>query len=398
MPKRVGFLYERLLDKDFLKSCVKASLAKKKKSRRDVRKVTRDIDGTVDRMYRIFADYDYTPTEPKIKVILDKCSQKERELAIQPFNHDGVILAAITEVLKPVIMRGMHHWSCSSVKGRGAKRMLAYNKMVVQQKAKNTKYVAELDVKKYYPSVPLKLVIKALERKIKDQKFLLLVAVAATAYQPGFKYALEHGLTAYDVVGDKVGLYIGMILSQWLGNFHFEPLDRYILTLDGVMYESRNMDNIIIAGRNKRKMHRAIEDIRLFMSRELGVTLKDDWQVFKMYTDKTYTDDNGDKKVKRSRRVATVGFRISRDRITTSKRNFLRFTRQCRRAMKKIEKGMKIPVKMAQGIVSRMGQLKHCTDSYQAYVKYLFPIGIGKLKKIISEDAKRHNALLKGAV
>lgn len=397
MPKRVGFLYERLLDKDFLKSCVKVSLTKKKKKRRDVHKVVRDIDGTVDRMYRIFAAYDYTPTEPKIKVILDKCSQKERELAIQPFNHDGVILAAITEVLKPVIMRGMHHWSCSSVKGRGAKRMLAYNTRVVQQKAKNSKYVAELDVKKYYPSVPLKNVIAALERKIKDKKFLLLIAVAATAYQPGLKYAMDHNLTAYDVVGDKVGLHIGMILSQWLGNYYMEQLDRFILTLDGVMYESRNMDNIIIAGRNKRKLHRAVEEIRSFMDRELGLVLKGDWQVYKMYTDKDHYDD-GKKKTKRSRKLATVGFRISRDRIMTSKRNFLRFTRQCRRAMKKINKGLRIPVKMAQGIISRMGQLKHCTDSFHAYVKYLFPIGIGKLKKIISEDAKRRNALMKGMV
>ena len=66
--------------------------------------------------------------------------------------------------------------------------------------------------------------------------------------------------------------------------------------------------------------------------------------------------------------------------------------------MKKIQKGLKIPVKMAQGIISRMGQLKHCSDSFNAYVKYLFPIGIGKLKKIISEDAKRRNALMKGMV
>ena len=52
---------------------------------------------------------------------------------------------------------------------------------------------------------------------------------------------------------------------------------------------------------------------------------------------------------------------------------------------------------MAQGIISRIGQLKHCTDSFHAYEKYVFPIGIGKLKKIISNDAKRRNALLKGA-
>ena len=385
MPKRVGFLYDQLLDKLFLKSVVKETLKNKKKDRRDVRVVYQDPDATVDYMYDIFLHDNYTPTPPRIKVIYDKCSNKERELAIQPFNHDGVILAAITEVLKPVIMRGMHFWSCSSVKGRGAKRMLSYNTRVAQKKARNSKYIAELDVKKYYPSVPLKNVIAALERKIKDKKFLLLIAVAASCYPKGMKYAVEHNLSPYDVVGDKVGLHIGMILSQWLGNFYLESLDRYILSLDGVMYESRNMDNIIIAGRNRRKMHKAVDAIRAYMNDVLGLTLKDDWQVYKMH--------NG----KRSRKIATVGFRISRDRITISKRNFLRFARQCRRAMKKLDKGLSIPAKMARGIISRMGQLKHCTDSFHAYEKYLFPIGIGKLKKIISNDDKRRNALMKGA-
>lgn len=396
MPKRVGFLCEQLLDKPFLKGVVKRSLEKKDKKRRDVRKVKNDVDGTVDFLYDTFLYDNYTPSPPKIKVIYDKCSKKERELAIQPVNHDGVILAAITEVLKPVVMRGMHFWSCSSVKGRGAKRMLAYNVRVSQKKARNSKYFAELDIKKYYPSVPLKNVIAALERKIKDQKFLLLVAVAVSCYPQGMKYALEHNLSPYDVVGDKVGLHIGMILSQWLGNYYLEDLDRYILNLDGVYYESRNMDNIIIAGRNKRKLHRAVDAISTYMTQVLGVTLKNDWQVFKVYQDKHYTQ-NGKEKVKRSRRIATVGFRISRDRITICKKNFLRLIRQCRRAMKKIRQGLGIPVKMAQGIISRIGQLKHCTDSYHAYKKYVYPIGIGKLKKIISNDAKRRNALLKGA-
>lgn len=78
------------------------------------------------------------------------------------------------------------------------------------------------------------------------------------------------------------------------------------------------------------------------------------------------------------------------------KKNFLRLTRQCNRAKKKLQQGKSIPVKMAQGIVSRMGFLKHCTDSFYAYEKHIYPIGISKLKNIIRADAKRRNAMLKG--
>ena len=396
MPKREGFLYDSLVDKAFLKKCVKQSLSKKKKKRRDVKKVVCDIDGTVDMMYNTFANDDYTPTPPYTCPIIDRCSGKDRELCIQPYNYDGVINTAIVEVLKPIILRGMHHWSCSSVKGRGGQRMLDYNQRVAHKKAKNSKYIAELDIKQYYPSVPLRNVIKALERKIKDKKFLLLVAVSMSCYEPGMKYAVEHGLSAYDVVGDKVGLNIGMLLSQWTGNYYLEPLDRFILTLDGVMYESRNMDNIIIAGRNKRKLHRAVEAIQQFLHDELGLELKDDWQVFKLYRDKRYTDKTGTPKIKRSRKISTVGYLIGRDRVMMRQKNFLRMVRQCNRAKKKKQQGKSIPVKMAQGIISRMGFLKHCTDSFHAREKYIYPLGVSKLKKIISADAKRRNAMLKG--
>lgn len=189
MPKREGFLYDSLVDKAFLKKCVKQSLSKKNKKRQDVKIVVNDVDGTVDMMNDTFANDNYTPTPPYICPIIDRCSGKDRELCIQPYNYDGVINTAIVEVLKPIVLRGMHHWSCSSVKGRGGQRMLDYNRRVAHKKAKNSKYIAELDIKQYYPSVPLKNVIKALERKIKDKKFLLLVAVSMSCYELGMKYS-----------------------------------------------------------------------------------------------------------------------------------------------------------------------------------------------------------------
>ena len=396
MPKREGFLYDSLVDKAFLKKCVKQSLSKKKKKRRDVKIVANDIEGTVDMLYNTFKNYDYTPTPPKVKPIIDRCSGKERILYIQPYNYDGIINFCITEAMKPLIMRGMHHWSCSSVKGRGGQRMLDYNTRVAHKKAKNSKYIAEMDVKKYYPSVPLKSVIQAFERKCKDRLFLLIVAVSIACFEKGFRYAVEHNMSPYDVVGDKVGLMVGVITSQWLGNFYFESCDRCILSLDGVWYESRNMDNIIIAGRNKRKLHRAVEAIQPFLHDELGLELKDDWQVFKLYRDKKYTDKTGTVKTKRSRKISTVGYLIGRDRVMMRQKNFLRMVRQCNRAKKKIRQGKTIPVKMAQGIISRMGFLKHCTDSFHAREKYIYPLGVSKLKKIIRTDAKRRNAMLKG--
>jgi len=384
MPKRVGFLYDKLLDKEFIKKCIIKG-AKKKSKRWDVAFVKADIDFYVDKMYNIVKNHDYTPTQPKIKTINDISSQKVREIAVQPFFPDGVMQQMIVAAMQDVLMRGMHHWSCASIPDRGGKHALKIAKRAVQKRRKNSKYIAELDIKKFYPSTPQRGVIKALERKIKDKDFLQLIAVTISCYPEGLRYAYDLGMPADVIVGDKVGLCIGFYVNQWLENYYLESLDTFALQQDGVSFEYRYMDNIQMFGRNKKKLHKAVRAINEYLQREKGVKLKENWQVYKM-TDK-----------ERSRKLSTVGYRVGRNYTIVRKRNFLRFTRQCRRAKKLKSQRKPIPVSMAQGLISRAGQYKWC-NGRKVLEKYFFPIGVRRLKNIIREDARRRNALQKGAV
>ncbi len=374
MPKRVGFLYERMLDKQFIKLCILLGVEDKNKSRPDVRAALADIDITVDRIYDVLAKYSYTPNQPKTKRIHDNSSGKIRDIAVQPFDYDGIIQLCAVGVLIPLIMRGMHKWCCASVPDRGGRLMLSANKRIVQRHRKNSKYVAVIDIKKFYPSIPLKRLIAALERKIKDKKFLVFLAVIMTCYERGLKYALDHSLSPYDIAGDRVGLYIGFVTSQWEGNYYLEPLDRFILSLDGVKAETRYMDNIYIYASNKRKLHRALDAIRVFLDAELGLRIKEDWQIFPIDV----------------RPVSTVGFRIYRDHVDIKPQNFLRIKRQSGRIQKKINNHIPIPPQQAASFLGKTACLKFC-DSQKVKEKYVYPIGINRLKKIISDDAKRKN-------
>lgn len=374
MPKRVGFLYEQMLDKQFIKLCILRGIENKSKDRPDVKIVIENIDAAVEIIYLVLANYNYTPTPPYTVRINDNSSGKPRDIAIQPFDYDGIIHLCEAGVLIPVIMRGMHKWCCASVPTRGGKYMLDRNKEIVQRHPKNSKYVAVIDVKKFYPSIPQKRLIAALERKIKDKKFILLLAVTMACYEPGLKYAIEHNLSPYDIVGDKIGLHIGFVTSQWEGNYYLEPLDRFILSLDGVKAETRYMDNIYIYASNKRKLHRALDAIRVFLDAELGLRIKEDWQIFPI-------DD---------RPVSTVGFRIYRDHVDIKPQNFLRIKRQSGRIQKKINNHIPIPPQQAASFLGKTACLKFC-DSQKVKEKYVYPIGINRLKKIISDDAKRKN-------
>ncbi|WP_409969630.1 hypothetical protein RFF05_06890 [Bengtsoniella intestinalis] len=168
------------------------------------------------------------------------------------------------------------------------------------------------------------------------------------------------------------GLAIGYYICQWLANYFLEPLDHYIMSLPGVKYMTRYMDNITIFGPNKKKLHKARKLIAIFMQEHLGLTMKKNWQVYPTA----------------KRMVNAVGFRYSRTHTILRKRNFLRLTRQCRRVEKKIKAGTRISYRQAAGLLSRIGQLRHC-DSHKIRVKYIDPIGVKTLKEVVRYESKR---------
>ena len=128
-----------------------------------------------------------------------RAAEKHRKIKMVPFWPDGVIQWMLVTAMKPVLMRGMHPWSCASIPGRGGKRIHKKIRGALRNDPKGTKYAAELDVAQYYPSISGKRLIWALARKIKDKRFLR---------------------TVYSIIEScGGGLAIGYYICQWLANF-----------------------------------------------------------------------------------------------------------------------------------------------------------------------------------
>lgn len=351
MPKRLGYLYDKMLDRDFIRNVI-LKAADGRHGRKDIARVLADLDNHVDQMYRLLSEDRFVPSVPKEREIYDESSQKKRLIKTVPFWPDAVVHWLTVEAMKPVLMRGMYHWSCASIPGRGIKRAHDHIKSILRNDPNGTKYAAELDVAQYYPNISPKKLIWALARKIKDKRFLRLL------------YSIIESCGG--------GLAIGYYICQWLANYFLEPLDTYILTLPGVKYMVRYMDNFTLFGPNKKQLHKARKLIAEFMRKELGLQLKSNWQIYPV-----------DKRM-----VSAVGYRFSRTHIILRKRNFLRFTRQCRRAKKRLDGGKKIAFKQASGLLSRIGQLRHC-NSQKIREKYVDPIGIKNLKEVVRNESKR---------
>lgn len=351
MPKRVGYLYDKMVDRDFIRSVIQEA-AKGRRNRRDIARVLADLDGYVEKTYELVATESFVPSAPKVREIYDESSEKFRKIKMVPFWPDGVIQWMLVTAMKPVLMRGMHPWSCASIPGRGGKRIHKKIRGALRNDPKGTKYAAELDVAQYYPSISGKRLIWALARKIKDKRFLR---------------------TVYSIIEScGGGLAIGYYICQWLANFYLESLDQYIMTLPGVKYMTRYMDNITLLGPNKKQLHKARKLIAAFMQQRLGLSMKANWQIYPTA----------------KRMVSAVGYRFSRTHVILRKRNFLRFTRQCRRVKKRLDAGKPIMFAQASGLLSRAGQLKHC-NSHTIWVKYIDPIGVKHLKEVVRNESKR---------
>lgn len=325
-----------------------------KRRRRDVKAVLADVDGYTEKVYKLLITGTYVPTKPKIKRIKDVSSGKDREISIVPYYPDGIMHQLVVGAMKRVIMRGMYRWSCASIPGRGNKCAADYVKRALKKDRKGTKYCAKMDIYHFYPSIRTDVMMSALRRKIKDKRFLKLIEDIISSNGEG-------------------GFAIGFYTNQWLANFLLEPLDHLITTLSGVKYYVRNADDIVIMGPSKKKLHRAVRAIGEYL-KGMRLKLKKNWQVFPV-------DARG---------IDFVGYRFYHTHTTMRRRNFLRFARQCRRAEKRLRSGRGIPLRMAQGLLSRAGQLKHC-DSAKAQEKYFNKIGRRRLTAVIRKEARRKN-------
>ena len=128
------------------------------------------------------------------------------------------------------------------------------------------------------------------------------------------------------------------------------------------------MDDIIIFGPNKKKVHKMLEEIRNYLKDE-KLTIKENWQVSK-------TD---------SAPIDFIGKRFSRGYTTLRDTTFLR----CKRRIKRISKKKKLTYNDAAAVISYNGILKH-TNSYKIKKKYFYPyINIDMCKEVIRNESRK---------
>ena len=154
---------------------------------------------------------------------------------------------------------------------------------------KSNRFVAKMDVRKYFDSINHKILKIQLRRLFKDKRLLDIFDQIIDSYS----------------VTDGCGLPIGNLTSQFFANFYLSSLDHSV-SLGYVRY----MDDILLFANDRQTLLKEVHKLELFASEQLKLSFKPPI----IHTADEYTD--------------FLGYRLSHNRLTLNKRSRLRFKKK----------------------------------------------------------------------
>lgn len=328
--------YNNLWDKFISDENIELAIKNARKGKSTRKSVKRRLDNpNFKAEIRAYAEnFKNKPHKPK--EIYDGIQRKKRTIIVPSFD-EQVIHHMVVNILKPIFLHGMYEHSYGSLPNRGSHRGKETIRKWIKKGGKNCKYVLKMDIKKYFDSIPHDIYLRKLRKIIRDDRFFD-VLVEITNIIP-------------------VGLPLGFYTSQWTANWYLQGLDHYIKEDLGAVYYIRYMDDMVIFGSNKKELHRMRAAIEKYLNDNLGLRLKENWQVFRF-------DYNG-----KYRDLDFMGFRFYRDKITLRKSIMLKASRKAR----KVFKTEKPSIYAVRQMLSYLGWIVH-TDTYNFYLEWIKPV------------------------
>lgn len=339
--KRYNNIFEKIINIDNIMKAINRA-SKGKRGRKEVERILDSPLFYAMEIRKMLVNKLYVPNKSKEAIIIDGISRKVRVIHKPKFFPDQIIHWSIMLILEEYFMKGMYHYSCASIKGRGVYYGAKYLKKILKCDRKNTKYCLKLDIKKYYPSIDKEILKSKFKRIFKDKDLLELLNL---------------------IVDSCENIPIGFYTSQWFANFYLTDLDHYIKEKLKIKYYIRYADDMVLFSNNKKNLHKTRILIEDYLKRE-KLKLKENYSLFKV--------DN--------RFIDFLGYKFYRGYIKLRRGIFLKIKRKVKRIYKK----KYINIHNAYSMISYNGWIIH-SNYYNYYNKYIKPyVDIEVCKKIIS--------------
>lgn len=272
LPKRVGWLLEKIADEDNLRRAVDAYCKGQRRKPERVRRVREGKERYVAAMRRALLNGEWRPRPLRRFVLRDPLSGKERVIAASGVL-DNIVQTAIVQVLEPILYRSAYMWSACNIKGKGIAFLERYiRRFSRKEEAVRMRYeragkryrspvqnYLKFDIRKFYEHIKPELVERLLRKRIKDERVITLVMTFVRQNEPD-------------------GLCIGGRISHVLANYVGERVCRFIKER-GFRYLAVYMDDFVVWGTSKAKLHALRRELAEYMAAELGLEIKGNWFV-----------------------------------------------------------------------------------------------------------------------
>lgn len=252
--KRLNNLYQQIISIDNL-TVADTKAQKGKSNQYGVVLHNKKKVANIEKLHRLLLDKQYSTSVYDVFKVYEP---KERIVYRLPYFPDRITHHAIMNVLEPIFEATFTADTYSCIKGRGIHAVVKKLKRSLKD-TEGAQYCMKMDITKFYPSVNHSTLKALLRKKFKDQDLLWLLD---------------------EIIDSADGLPIGNYLSQFLANFYLSYFDHWIKEQKGVKYYYRYADDIVILADNKPYLHQILADIKEYLSTELQLAVKDNYQVF----------------------------------------------------------------------------------------------------------------------
>lgn len=253
--KRHGNLYEKIISLENLYLADEKARKNKEKSY-GVRKHDERRDQNLLDLHRLLKNEEFKTSEYHIFTVHQP---KERVIYQLPYFPDRIVHHAVMNHLEKIFVEVFTADTYSCIKGRGTHSCARKTHRVMKRDPHGTKYCLKFDIKKFYPSVDHVILKKMLRRKFKDRKLLALLD---------------------EIIDSAPGVPIGNYLSQYFANFYLAYFDHWVKEELRVKHYFRYADDIVIFGAGKPYLHSKLAKIRAYLSDNLNLKIKENYQVF----------------------------------------------------------------------------------------------------------------------
>ena len=356
--KSYNNLYEKVFSDDNIRLALQNAAKNKRKNNKRHRRLRYAYAHTEEFVPKVKQWLlEFEPKPHKKISINDGISAKKREIIV-PTVKEVIIHHAVINVLKPILLKGMYAHSYASIPRKGTHKVIKLVSRWIYNDHANTKYCLQMDVKKFFDSIPQDRLLAKLRKLIRDDKYFELIRKI--------------------VVTAESGIPLGFTTSQWFANWYLTPLDHKIKEEFGAVYYVRYMDDMVIFGSNKRKLHKIRQRVEEYLNDVLGLKLKENWQVFLM--------DSVRMKKKKGRFLDFLGFKFYRTHIGIRSKVALKTQRKAKR----IHKKGRANIRDARQIVTYGGLVKNA-DCHIWFSTHVLPfVNIRSMRRQIARyDHKR---------